>query len=349
MTSTLRNLFPTPWSRPLDLLLPMLETGTLTAARLWPGDGRGVTELSNKVEAFAGFREGCAPSRARPGAGGVYRELWVREGAGYALGERFDGGGAEREAAESAESLPRHTGLGLNVASRLLADGTNPPSTVIERFVALVERTVPAAAHPAALENLGFAVRMLRPEHLADYDRFIGGRDPELLELFWHGAGRGLYFAPTELAPSPAGRWSALDRALADAPHELGRRNGVAGLAWALTLVNVRHPEVVEGRLRALAGRREAVPWAAHGLASALIFWCATTGDRDAPERFLGHRGADGSDLGELWRRELAGPARAALTELLPVLAEPGRIAALFRYRSDLGGGFGIEREAVRG
>lgn len=346
MTSTLRNLLPTPWIRPLDFLLPMLETGTLTAARLWPGDGRGVTELSNKVEAFAGFREGCDTARMRRGTGETYRELWMREGAGYAVGERFDGGDAGWEGGERVESLPRHTGLGLSVASRLLTDGTSSPSRVIERFVALIERAVPAAARPAALENLGFGVRMLRPEHLADYDRLLGGRDPELLELFWHGAGRGLYFAPTELVPSPAGRWSALDRSLQNAPHELARRNGVAGLAWALTLVNVRHPEVVEGRLRALAEHREAVPWAAHGLASALIFWCSTTDDRETPERFLGHPGAEGESL---WRRDLAEPARTALTELLPRLEREGRIAELFRYRPDLGVGAGIDREAVRG
>lgn len=309
---------------PLDLVLATLHAGAVAGSRL-PAVGVGARELGNKVRAFAHFHDGRRGEAGdRPGLD-AYDALWLEEGTGYALALRHRGDpGALRRAVAAAPPalrVVRASGVGLALAVERVAAAGKEPAGWAGRFAAAVEAAVEPRHRTAALENLGLAVRTLRPERLAAagaaaHDAGFGGP-------FWHGAGRGLYFAPTQAVPCPGG--SGLERAYAEAPAE-GRPDSVAGWAWALTLVNVRHPRVAARRLAALgeAGPlAAALPWAAQGLAAALTLWRTATGDAATAERFL------------------AGPLPAALgAAVLDALGQAGpqpvpeeRLAGLFRYR----------------
>ncbi len=77
----------------------------------------------------------------------------------------------------------------------------------------------------------------------------LGALDGHAQQLFWHGAGRSLYFVPTNFATFGAAHGRALQAAMNEAPGPEERRNAVAGLVWAVTLVNIRHPAILKNLL----------------------------------------------------------------------------------------------------
>ena len=238
--------------------------------------------------------------RKRAPASDPYEGLWAAEGRGYAIeGERAAAAAAWDELrdvlgrdAGAADALPRHTGAGLGVASVLLEGSGASVPAVVERFRAAIERAAAPRHRPAALENLGLAVRMLRPEALLAFDRHLRESHPDMVDLFWHGAGRGGYFAPSALCS--LGGWPSLQRVVREAPDGLARCNAVAGLAWALTLVNGpppggggAAPRQRSATAKATDGSTDDGAAAAHGVASALALWRAVTGDGATVDGFL--------------------------------------------------------------
>jgi hypothetical protein len=131
-------------------------------------------------------------------------------------------------------------------------------------------------------------------------------------------------------------RRDALGRALARVHRELpagpARRNATAGLAWALTLVNTRHPDVVavalERTATEIADPAEATA-VANGISSALLVWHDLVGLDAHLAAFLAHRPEPPCDA--LWRDLVAAPATAALERAYPRLDRLGGPAALFR------------------
>jgi hypothetical protein len=155
---------------------------------------------------------------------------------------------------------------------------------------------------------------------------------PVLAEYFWHGVGRGLYFAPTHALPNSGSHRRAFEKAWREPPDEAGRRNATAGLAWALTLVNLRHPEILAGALRRSGdiGSAEAF---ANGVASAAVVWHEIVGRDEHLEAFLAYRSPD---LGGLWSDLVAGPCEEALQDSQLRLRQGFGLADLFRFQPPL-------------
>ena len=143
--------------------------------------------------------------------------------------------------------LPLHTGASLWLAERLLAELARgaPAAAALERWRQLCTAALRPGHAGLAVEALGLTARHLDPQRVAALAELLRSTAPELAELFWHGVGRGLYFAPTHLPPWTGAARRAFAKAWSEPPDLPGRANATAGLAWALTLVNVRHPEVV--------------------------------------------------------------------------------------------------------
>jgi hypothetical protein len=258
-------------------------------------------ELRNKLEAFSLF------SRAE-GSGDVWTRLWIEEGRGY-LDPR----------PPASRGLARWTGWGLAAATRTVESWGHHGDLAgsLSRFAALCREAAPPELAGAAFEGLGLAVRTLRPERAGEIDRLL---PPDLQGLFWHGLGRGLYFAPSNAVPwgDPSGR--TLRKALAEPAHRRGRRNAVAGLAWAMTLVDLRHPEIVDAFLVRCAERlAEPDAWS-HGVAGAVTLWSQHAGRDPLLERFLSHCAASPA-----WETLVRVPAEAALRHA------PTRWDALFQ------------------
>src|SRR5205085_11416799 len=128
--------------------------------------------------------------------------------------------------------------------------------------------------------------------------------------------------------------WLAVER---EAPHELALLNMTAGLAWAMTIVNVRQPEIMENFLRTQGEQAARSPAFTNGLMSTLIMGIDITPGDVYITRFLEYR-PDPRDrrVAELWDRLVAGPGREAVDRVHPVLQRRGRLGEVFHYHPSL-------------
>lgn len=183
-----------------------------------------------------------------------------------------------------------------------------------------------------AVEALGLVARTLQPWRLPRLDELLAAADPVLAEYLWHGVGRGLYFLPMHLLPWSGGCRRAFAKARSEPPHEAGRRNATAGLAWASTLVNVRSPEVAAAALAGCDEEPDAERAIANGASSALLVWRQWAGADRLLDCFLAYQPrAAGRAL--RWRRRVIEPCRTALAAAPPDFRRGGQLAALFRFQ----------------
>jgi hypothetical protein len=342
---------------PSALGLAALERAARAGERRLEDPERRWRELVNKVRAFADFRSAADPG-VRPASAGddetrVFADLWRREGLGYLRGREAAGGGRVVGDPTRRERLPHHTGLGLGLATHHLERlPARPDEAAAHRAVDGFLEDARRLAHPgyegAVVEALGLTVWLTRPELLGRVDKRLARRSARARQLFWHGLGRGLYFDSGEMAPRPGRRWRAAERALEMGFDEQSRRNAVAGVAWAATLVNFLDPDIVAARL-ASPELAEAGDAAANGIASAGLLWLTAVGDTRALGRLRGFRPAAGAGGEELWRRYVSGPLGLAVDRVYPLLEKPERIGELFRYRPVEGWASSLAEEPAAG
>jgi hypothetical protein len=339
-----------PW---IGRFLPVMSRSAGALAVAFPGKTVAWRELANKLDAFAGFHraafrgaeQGSFAAQVQEACSLGARSLWALEGVAYSHAATACRRGAWPRglfAAESTSSLPDralgplHTGMGLALAVEwLYSDGADPRG-----FAALCADNSRKGLAPAAFEGLGFAARLVFPHRLVPLDAALAGMGPEACALFWHGVGRGSYFALARALPRESSTWKTAGEALTTPPHELGRKNALAGLAWALTVVNLRHPEVVERFLARCLGHfghelpREAS--FAHGVAAAIRVWVDVVGRDMALDAFLRHRPQQppGSALARAWDRLVLASCVGAM-EKRAAPSKEMRLAELFRCPVD--------------
>ncbi|HYL05865.1 MAG TPA: hypothetical protein VE075_07485 [Thermoanaerobaculia bacterium] len=314
-------------------------------------------ELGNKLEAFESFRRAEQQARgagrglslaalvehACPLAGG--RTVWMLEGLAYGYAECQWALGAPREPLGWLAGLPAgslialHCGAGLSLARHRLAGSARLPPAVLRRgmadhLAACRELAWPGHA-PALLEAMGFIARLRFARRAREVADALARLDEEAHACFWHGWGRALYFLPSHALPSTGGSGKLL-LAVRGAPAGECRDNALAGLALALTLVNLRHPQVLAELLHRRGGELGVEdPAFAHGVGSAILVWHDCVPDDPWLARWRGYRPVlAGSELAWLWERQVSGPAETALA------GEGGRVPIgeglgdLFRYRA---------------
>jgi len=309
-------------------------------------------ELENKLHAFEWFSlagprlglDAAAPAPlARPAARAealpdAYTGLWAMEGLGYAGagGAGAVPGGDRLGGLPARAAVPLSTGAALAAAERLLAGvgmGERGEGETVEpgRWLERCRDDAGPGFAELAAEALGLVARTLHPWRLRGLDELLAAADPALADYLWHGAGRGLYFAPMHLLPWSGGCRRAFAKARSEPPHEAGRRNATAGLAWAVTLVNVRSPEVAEVSLAGCGEEPDVEQAVANGVSSALLVWRQWAGEDRLLDRFLAHRPPT-AERAQRWRRRVVEPCRAAIAASPAEPLRGGRLAALFRY-----------------
>jgi hypothetical protein len=312
-------------------------------------------ELDDKIESFSLFQWADRELRIPAGADAreilahlppedTFHTIWVREGVGHLAGMAANlstqGLLTEGDAARLPDTalIPLHAGMGTAFGEKLFeALPSNPSKSDVERavrrFAALCAANCRPGWEDGTMEPLGLVVRCLYPHLLAPVGEAMQSIEPRLRLLFWHGVGRGLYFVPTNFLPYSGGRKRMIESAMGETSDAAERRNVLAGLLWAVTLVNLRHPEIVKSTARAcseLKLRDEFV----NGMLSAVLAW-RQMAPRDtehietwtSPEK---KREGDGL----FWRYWVAAPAREAVEEIYPGLERQNRIASLYTYRT---------------
>jgi len=285
-------------------------------------------ELRCKVRAFTLFRRAeLAPEAtlARASRLDPWSRLFLLEGVGYARGN------AGRPLADlgAAGAIPLIMGWGLSQAVHAVKSVKRgeAPAAPLGRLAAVCREQSPPGLAGVAFEGVGLVARHKSPNRVQALARALADLGGDLEAQFWHGLGRGLFFVLGDAVPwgSPSGR--ALDRALREPPHTLGRINALAGLAWAMTLVCLPFPEALDLFLCQHAARIEDVEAFRQGIAAAVLLWRGTAGPGALLDRFLAHT-SEASGHWEAWVRR---PCEQALGERLPALMQEGSWEDLFR------------------
>lgn len=272
--------------------------------------------------------------------------LWAVEGLGNdytgAVWERDGRSPRELFLEPGSETLPErsllmlHAGFGLAAARRALRrlrgedPGEKPLRTATEEFLDLCRANCRPGYTGAAWESLGLVTETFYPWLVPSVARALAASPEGVDSFFWHGVGRARYFALGSFLPCGDSTWRAFEAILRRPPGEL-RRSSVAGLAWAVVLVNQRTPRVVAD-LVARHGETLAGDDAfANGVASAVTMRRATTPGADFLETFPRYRPPE-AGVAALWEELVARPCRLALEVVYPRLAARKRLDEVFRY-----------------
>ena len=358
-----REAYDSDWVLPLSQRLSEFFTA---ASRNWiPAIGRdaGIEEMRAKIHAFGCFRNPEAWIQGpqctlqdwplfveASHSFDPYTAIWLKEGWATRLIDRhlransefpcLSISGAQSETL-SASRLTLHTGAGMSFAkftlSKWAATAQMPAlGSVIDEFIERSgERALPNYRR-CVVEPLGLVVRTLHPHLMAPISRLLSARSDEECASFWHGSGRGLYFDPIHFVPFvPMRRWS-LDEAVSSAPGACARANLLSGFFWAMTLVNIQHPEVVIGFLGSMPVEhwRQDASAVADGVSAAILVWHHLTGDHAVAEHFFEHVPSRAPEtLRRLWEDQIVSLARRRLADDYQKLRQEDRIADIFRFR----------------
>jgi hypothetical protein len=279
---------------------------------------------------------------------GPFPALWVVEGAGHYYADSLWGQEDPRDlltdaraaAAPEKSMTMLHAGIGLAFAERLLQNvtlTTQGPEIreILRRFLGLCRANSRPGYVGAALESLGLVTRDFHPPSLAAViDEQLAPLDEEALAYFWHGVGRAIYFSPTYFLPFGRSPWRAVELCHSEAPHELGRLNAIAGLAWAMTLVNMLQPHILEVVVKRHGAEFAQSGAFANGIFSSIIMRYDMTPDAPFITAFCQHQ-PDGSDpsLVQLWNNLVQRPCEAALQQYHGLLKENNRLGEIFRFQ----------------
>ena len=164
-------------------------------------------------------------------------------------------------------------------------------------------------------------------------DRQLMEIDEDLVGYFWHGVGRAIYFAPTNFLPDGYSSERAVKMTWQEPPHELGRRNALAGLAWAMTLVNIRHPGILENVLKHHGDQLLDSDAFINGVSSSVMIWHESAGDDPCLKAFYEYQPDSSDKIGRRrWEEMVRRPCEEALERVYPVLKEHRCFGEVFRY-----------------
>lgn len=278
-----------------------------------------------------------------------FEALWAIEGLGHTYADSFYERNEEPRGlliGANAEGLPDksmtmlHAGIGMSFAKRSLEKlARKSPASEIRKTVETVVELCRNSSQPGyagcAIESLGLAARFLHGAKMVRaIDEQLAPMGEELVGYLWHGAGRAMYFSPRNVMPGWRTPWRAVKMCRSESPHELGRRSAGAGFAWAITLVNMRSPLIMETLLQRHEEELQQDDAFSNGVMSSLIMRYDIIPDDATLTAFRQHRpgGAD-KRLAELWERLVRAPAELALSRYYPVLKERRRLEEVFRYQ----------------
>ncbi|HEY7494181.1 MAG TPA: hypothetical protein VIH59_24150 [Candidatus Tectomicrobia bacterium] len=285
-----------------------------------------------------------------------YSTLWAVEGIGHWYGDTV----FTRQAVPqgilteaSVRELPAasltmlHAGMGMSFAQHWLQTVNHLSSRTavrqaLEQILTLCRDNSRPGYTGAALESLGLITqngqfyREMRPDEMVQMvSRELAEMDQEAFAYFWHGVGRAHYFLPIHFVPGYGSIWHAVRMVQRAAPNRLAWLNAIAGLSWAVTLVNIRHPQVVVNFVHYHGTSLAADDGFANGVASSLMMRYDTTPGAPFIVPFYQYQPDPGHGASaQLWDGLVRLPAHVALQEYYPVLQHYGCLGEIFRYQA---------------
>jgi hypothetical protein len=285
-----------------------------------------------------------------------YPALWAVEGIGHWYGDTFFTRhevpqGILTEA--SIRDLPPesltmlHAGIGMSFAQYWMKTVTHRSSLTdirqaLAQVIALCRDNSRPGYEGAALESLGLMTQNgqfydeTRPDQMVQMvSRELEHIDPEVFEYFWHGVGRAHYFLPIHFIPGYGSIWHAVRMIQQAVTHEHAWLNAIAGLAWAVTMVNIRQPQIVANFVQYHGAQLVADDGFANGVASSIMMRYDTTPDAPFITPYYRYQPEPvNPQFMQLWQSQVQQPCTLALHKYYPVLKQHKHLGEIFRYQS---------------
>lgn len=321
----------------------------------------GWQELINKVEVFALVKNLSSvldlperefvplPDLVEKAYGrSSFEALWAVEGVGHYYADAYwtrkgtpQGLLAEENAAVPTKSLLMlHAGMGLCFADRLIGALTTESTRsevrdALEHFVKLCVDNARPGYLGAAIESLGIVTRDFYPDMFRIVSQQFRIAAPEYTGFYWHGIGRAIYFSRKFFLPHLFAMWKDVN---VEAETEAERLSVRAGLTWAFTLVNMRHPAIIELAVASYAKSPSLARAFSNGVSSCVVMRSDTTPGEAFVSTFYEHRPSlEARDIVSAWDQLILEPALASVYTYHPVLNQHHALDQVFRYQ-DLAG-----------
>ncbi len=277
---------------------------------------------------------------------GDFGALWAVEGLGQRFTEhmmRKDKNPRQLLDNQGGHILPDksltmlHAGIGLAFAKHGLLGKDASSTKILEQtaaeFIDRCQRNSRGGYLGCAIESLGLVARFEHgPQMVRALDQVLQNHSLEVRANLWHGAGRATYFSPQNFIVGVSSPIQAIAMCFKEPPHELGHLNMLSGLAWAITLVNMKHPEVLGEILEVHKDDIRSSDAFKNGISSSVIIREDTTPGyawnyiQSAPQGFS-------DELNTMWEENVLDPGQKAIETYHPTLAENGCLDEVFRYQ----------------
>ncbi len=277
-----------------------------------------------------------------------FASIWAMEGIGYFYTEKISAvtdlpdhlliSEVSYDLPEKS-LIPLHAGMGLSLARNFLE--RIRPETSFEKIVDLTGRYISlcrnnsrAGYSKIVFETLGLVCRNLYPHLILTVDRALENFDEDYTAYFWHGAGRAMYFSPCGILPVFDERRSSILATQDEPPHERGKLNALAGWLFAMTLVNIRQPEIIADCFKNHRRLFASDGIVADGIGSAMIVWHISAQESSLIKSFLNYTPVgENEEFVSQWREIVSEPVARTLSDYLNNNKNERQPDRLFRCR----------------
>lgn len=281
-----------------------------------------------------------------------YPRLWVIEGLGHYHGDTFYTEGVVPRKILSGDEyrgLPApaltmlHAGIGMAFGQHLMRtiNHLSPRSEVqevLKEYIHLCHDNSQPGYEGCALESLGLISRHgqfygeTSPTKMVQIiSEELSKMDIEAYGYFWHGVGRATYFLPINFIPGYGSISHATDMIRDIAPDDLALCNGISGLAWGVTMVNIRDPEIMAHWMSLQGEFLSSNEGLTNGFISGLIMRQDTTPNASFIEEYYNHDPV--GEVKSLWQSMVKEPGKLAMDRIYPALVKHKRLGEIFRYQ----------------
>lgn len=241
--------------------------------------------------------------------------IWRIEGYGYSYARAvLSNLGKNGKASVFAPNLvpggemPFYIGVGLYLGNRLderwkSLDSAHASLSELERFVTLLNA---GTQWRPILDGVGFRLALSEPRRLhALFDALP--REHEAAMHLWHGAGRAAYFLTPRALSGMPGQWTCYTKLGKIALNERTHSEAIRGLSFAVGLINIAEPAVLEEFVTRHARDAEDESAIAAGVGDALDLWMRLIGRDAVLQDFSAHeRTIDEANIAAWWAQTTA-------------------------------------------
>ena len=228
-----------------------------------------------------------------------------------------------------------HAGIGMSFAQHWMktVNHLSPLADIrhaLAQVIALCRENSSPGYEGAALESLGLITRNgqfyseTRPDQMVQIvSRELEHIDPEVFEYFWHGVGRAHYFLPIHFVPGYGSIWHAVRMIRQAVPNSRAWLNAIAGLAWGVTMVNIRQPQIVANLCDIMARNWPQTTVLPMVWRHPFMMRYDTTPDAPFITPYYQYQPEPADpQLVQLWQSQVQQPCTVALHEYYPVLKQ---------------------------